>query len=438
MSHRRPLPPNLRPTPFNAPRAAGPSRLFALERAIPIDGRATANLAGMQKPPTHQTPKVDRHVALAACSVSPLSAATIAVAPCFFQVPSQATGDLVEIQVTPAGEFRPRDGRELPVAAWRIDAAIAAKVIERFTANKTPLVVDYEHQTLQTETNGQPAPAAGFIRDLQWREGYGLVAMVEFTARARQYVAGGEYKFFSPVFSYDKRTGAVQELLMGALTNNPALDGMTPIALRAAARFHLNTEEPAMINKHLLAICVALAIATDNQTEDQLGLAALAAVKNRPDPLAKLRADLGLAETVGAEEVSTAVAALKTKAATAGNPDPKKFVGVEVVEDLRTQIAALSATSTARAIDDLVKPALEDGRLLSAQEKWARDLGKSDIAALTAYLDGAAPIAALRRTQTDGQEPAGGKDGNGLTVAELAVCKATGIDPKAFATAKAA
>ena len=68
---------------------------------------------------------------------------------------------------------------------------------------------------------------------------------------------------------------------------------------------------------------------------------------------------------------------------------------VGVVEDLKKSVATLTAQNTARAVDDLVKPALEDGRLLPAQERWARDLGAKDIASLTAYLKDAQPIAAL-------------------------------------------
>lgn len=382
------------------------------------------------------TPEVASHVAVAWCSASG-AGANIALAPCFYQVgPADAAG-LTEIQLTPAGSFRPRDGRKIPVDAWHIDAAIAANVIARFRENKTSLVFDYEHQTLRAEDNGQPAPAAGFIKDMVWREGVGLFAIVELTKRAREYVANGEYRYCSPVISYNEKTGDVVSVLMGALTNNPAIDGMAPIELRAAARFQLNTEESKMINKHLLALCVALAIATENQTEDQLGAAALAAIKDKSDPLAQLRVDLGVGPEVGAAEISTAVVALKSKAE-ANKPDPAKFVGVEVVNEMRTQIATLTKQNNTRAVDDLVKPALEDGRLLPAQEKWARELGATDIASLTAYLKDAQPIAALSGTQTDGRQPAGGKDENGLSASELAVCSATGVDPKDFAKAKAA
>ena len=46
------------------------------------------------------------------------------------------------------------------VPSWRINAAIASAVMERFNG---PRVIDYEHQTLHKEANGQPAPAAGWI-----------------------------------------------------------------------------------------------------------------------------------------------------------------------------------------------------------------------------------------------------------------------------------
>lgn len=370
----------------------------------------------------------------------------VAIAPCFFHVvPSTSADDLVEIQVTPAGAFRPRDGRKMPVDAWNLDAASAAQVIARFRANKTPLVVDYEHQTLQAETNGQPAPAAGFIRDLEWREGYGLVAKVELTQRARDYIAGGEYRYFSPVFLFDKHTGTVTQLLMGALTNNPALDGMAQIARRAAARYELN-EEADMLNKHLLAIAVCMAISVEGiKDDDALQSAITDTFKAQgTGDLVALRTQLGLKDDAGAEEIGTAVVALKAQAtaataATAGaKPDPAKYVEVGVVEDMRTQIATLTAENTKRTVEDLVNPALEDGRLLPAQASWARELGAKDVAALKTYLSTAQPIAALAGTQTDGQPPVGTKDANGLTPAELAVCSATGTDPKAFAAAKAA
>lgn len=306
-----------------------------------------------------------------------------------------------EIQLLPAGEFRARDGRPAGIGAWKIDASIAQRVIALAGQRETPLVIDYEHQTLHAEQNGMPAPAAGWFKTLEWREGQGLYATdVEWTDKARAMIEAGEYKYISPVFSYDKATGAVRELLLAAVTNNPALDGMDAVAQRAAARFALD----------------------DQPQETRMN-----------ELLKKLLAGLGLQETATEAQAEAALTALQDKAAKAGTletevaalksaaPDPAKFVPIDSVKDLQQQVATLTARELQRELDELVKPALDDGRLLPAQEKWARGLGEKDLASLKSYLDGAQPIAALRGTQTGGKSPAGDKE--------------AGKDPQAIAEA---
>ncbi len=147
----------------------------------------------------------------------------VAIAACSFQLPQLEDGS-AWIQVTPAGEFRPTDGRPMDVPAWRIDAASAAAVIDRARARKTPPVLDYEHQTLKKEENGQPAPAAGRFLDFEWREGSGLWGRVEYTARAARMIEDGEYLYFSPVFSYLKPLGTMaHEWLMAHQQLGPRL-----------------------------------------------------------------------------------------------------------------------------------------------------------------------------------------------------------------------
>lgn len=353
----------------------------------------------------------------------------VALAACAFQLTAPVDGNLIELQLTPAGYFRPRDGRPMSVTAWYIDEHTAQGVLAAFSARKTPPVVDYEHQTLHKETNGQPAPAAAWMRALQWRD-TGLWATAELTERAADLIRSGEYLYISPVFHYDESTGVVLAIEMAALTNNPAIDDMAPLAARAAATFalHIPNEENPM-NKLLAALVAALGLAQET-TEDQ-AIAACASLKPQLDALNGITALTGAADAPAALAACTAL-----KAANSGAPDPAKYVGVEVVELLKSQVAALSAENTQRKVDELVDGGLADGRLLPAQKDWAISLGKTDIAALTGYLASAAPIAALSGSQTGGQQPAPGKNEHGLTGAELAICSATGIDPKDFAAAK--
>lgn len=358
----------------------------------------------------------------------------IALAACAFELSAPGADNLLDMQLTPAGRFLPRDGRKLDVPHWYIDANTAQAVIAAFAARKTPPVVDYEHQTLHKETNGQPAPAAAWMRALQWRDS-GLWATVELTARAAELIRGGEYLYVSPVFHYDPVTGAVLAIEMAALTNNPAIDDMAPLALRAAATFGYSIpEEETPMNPLLLALIAALGLGKDT-TEEQ-AIAACSALKPKLDTLDALTTALGVKP--GDDVSTTAIAAcsaLKAQAA-AATPDPAKFVGVDVVETLKTQLAALTAENTNRKVDELVAAGLADGRLLPAQKDWAIGLGKTNLAALSGYLETATPLAALGGTQTGGLPPAGGKDESGLTATELAVCSATGVDPKDFAAAK--
>lgn len=356
----------------------------------------------------------------------------VAIAACSYSLGSVADDNTIWLQVTPAGHFTPADGREIKVPSWHINQAVASKVIERFHSTKNKRVIDYEHQTLRKEENGQPAPAAGWYTDLQWREGEGLFAKVQLTARAANYIAEGEYQYFSPVFLYHPTTGDVLDVQMGALTNAPAIDGMQELSLRAAASFGCfdDSSEENPVNQLLLALIAALGLA-ENTTEEQ-AVAALSA------HTANLRKALGLDDKANGDALIAACTGLKAKAAI--SVDPSQFVPVSAVAGMQADIAALTARLGERDEKDLegqITGALEDGRLHKSMEGWARDLGKSNRAALTAYLDTAAPFAALTRSQTQGQPPVADEK-TGLTQEEQAVCSSLGLTAEQFKAAKEA
>jgi phage I-like protein len=369
-------------------------------------------------------------------------AAAVAVAACTYTLAgaTELDGGLVLLQLTPAGEFLPSDGRVLDSPAWRIDAASAQAVIARFRALIQPPVIDYEHQTLNKEKNGQPAPAAGWMRDLRWIDGKGLYAVTELTARAKGFIDAKEYLYISPVFEYAKDTGTVLAIHMAALTNTPALHGMDPLTLRAAATAAFlipTTHQEPNLNPLLKALLAALGL--PDTTTETAACAALTAVGSIPALQAQAtaaRQALALPADATGEAVMAACTSLRTAAA----PDPAKFVPINVVDELRASLAVLSSRQVQGEIDAAVGSALADGRLLPAQEVWARDLGKTNMAALTAYLATAQPIAALAGTQTNGLPPArtGTAAAGQLTPEQLAVCSAMGLTAEQFASAQAA
>ena len=61
------------------------------------------------------------------------------------------------------------------------------------------------------------------------------MVQIEWTERAREMIASGEYRYLSPVFGFDSQTGAVTYVHSVALTNDPALIGLSDLAAATAA-----------------------------------------------------------------------------------------------------------------------------------------------------------------------------------------------------------
>ncbi|MEX3688865.1 phage protease [Paraburkholderia sp. BR14263] len=338
------------------------------------------------------------------------------------------------IQLLPAGHFSARDGRPASIAAckeWVCGPQEAAALVALAAQQTNPMVIDYEHQTLNSQTNGQPAPAAGWFRNLEWRDGQGLFATdVEWTPAAAKAIADREYRYISPVFEFDPQTGAALRMRMAALTNDPGLDGMQAVALSAlASRLSLNKQEPQM--KELLQ-AVLKALGLNEQTPEPQAIAALNTL------LAKAQSDAAQVTALTAEKTNNE-AQIAALTASAGNPDPSKFVPVSVVTGMQTQLAALTTQIAGREVDEIVTAALANGQLLPALEGWARELGNSDVAALKTFVSTAPKIAALTGTQTNGRAPETGAAGSAAADAStLAVCRQMGVDPVAVAKTKEA
>ena len=120
------------------------------------------------------------------------------------------------VMLMPAGQLNARDGRR-----WRLTDADAVVSATRAAAGSLDLAIDFEHQTQHAKQNGQPAPAAGWIRKLQARSG-ALWARVEWTARAAAMLKAREYRYLSPTF-FHAPDGTVMRIEGAALTNAPAL-----------------------------------------------------------------------------------------------------------------------------------------------------------------------------------------------------------------------
>lgn len=117
-----------------------------------------------------------------------------------------------------------------------LDRASAERVIAAFAKQAEHVPVDYHHATLRAESrDGTKAPAAGWIKSLEYVAGEGLYAAVDWVKTAADEIRKEEYKYYSPVFWFDKRTNTPLTLHSVALTNRPLTKGMTEL-LQAAER----------------------------------------------------------------------------------------------------------------------------------------------------------------------------------------------------------
>lgn len=285
------------------------------------------------------------------------------------------------VRLIPAGAFRAADGSGRPKDAphWRLDAAQAAILIARDRARASRRVIDYEHQTLLSSQNGQPAPAAGWITGLEWRDAPdahpGLYATIEWTEKAAAMIAAGEYRYISPVFPYDA-SGLVLDLGPAALTNNPGLDGLTDLA--ALSALFPPDQETLSMNELLKKLLAALGLPETTSEADALaGVTALKAQST---------------------EQTNKIATLTAQAA--ADPDPSRWIPMATHAQTQNALAALTAQVETGERDGLMKDALSDGRILPAQEAYWRG---QPLAALKAYLEVAQPVAALSGTQTGGR-----------------------------------
>ena len=126
-------------------------------------------------------------------------------------------GAPAEILLMPAGEVRTRPLDARP--SWYNTDPAAVVAASRALAMDLP--IDFEHQTQRAKKNGQPAPAAGWIKRVFERDG-AVWGAVEWTADAARMIAGKQYRFISPVFGYDK-SRKVRTIHGAALVNEPAL-----------------------------------------------------------------------------------------------------------------------------------------------------------------------------------------------------------------------
>lgn len=287
------------------------------------------------------------------------------------------------IQVFPAGTVRGRDGR----GPWVLDnpGAVIAATMNWFGSQQMP--IDYNHQSIYSEKNGRPAPAAGWITGL-YEEGGALFANVEWTEAAAKAVAAREFRYISPVFYHDD-AGRVTMLESCALTNSPNFD--------------------------LRALCGRENIEEQNMSEDMKAVA---------------RA-LGLPETANGAEVAAEAARVAAEAKK--EPDPSKYVPIDAHNAICKELAELKSQREEAQAKALFKEAEEAGKIAPAMRDWARAYAQSDPDGFKKWMAAAPDMRPGQGMDLDKKDPPDGKKERALDETQRAICQAMGLDEKKYA-----
>ena len=295
------------------------------------------------------------------------------------------------IQLLPAGpKVSGRDGRE-----WLVPNPEA--VVSAFRENGGLLPIDFEHATQVKGEKGEAAPAVGWIKGMEVREGQ-VWARVEWLEAARTAIASKGYRYVSPVFAFTKAAKIITRMVSAGLTNQPNL--------QLAA---LNSE--------------------GDQEDNAMDKAILEA--------------LGLSEGASETDVLTAINKMKSDEATAKNraenPDSAKFAPRADLELALNKVKTFEKAEADReeeAVNTVIDAAIENGKIAPASRDFyvAACRTEGGLESFKKLIE-ASPVIAGDSGLNDKDVTAQNK--TALSEEELAACRALGMSGEDFAAAKA-
>ncbi|WP_322895184.1 MULTISPECIES: phage protease [unclassified Yoonia] len=277
---------------------------------------------------------------IALCAAQPSS--TVAMCASQDLPPAKDDGDVPEwIHLLPAGNLIQTGDARGPYHVASAQAVITASFAE-----DSRLPIDENHSTDLAAPRGEPAPALGWIVEMQARD-TGIWGRVEWNASGRDLVKGRAYRGISPVILHDKNKN-LRSILRASLVNKPNLRGMTAL--------HQQQDNEMDWMKFLAEMLGLPATATEDEVKTALTAKMaqtqgegqykdkdkdMAAVQSQ---LSQLGVVLGLGKDAKPAEVLTAA----TQAAKSGAATPDEIVALQ--SELATVVKELNTIKTDRTL----------------------------------------------------------------------------------------
>ncbi len=295
------------------------------------------------------------------------------------------------VELIPAGAIIGRDGREF-------NNSKPDSIIDSITVLGRDLPIDIEHSTEHKARKGEPAPAIGWIKAVENRDG-AIWGRAEWNGTGEKLVGDKAYRYLSPVIIYEATSGIIVGMTSVGATNQPNF--------RLPA---LNHEQGAHAPK-----------------ESTMLKAILAA--------------LGLPENITEAEVVGKIGGLQGELATATNraenPSLEKFVpradydaALGKATNAETELLKIKGEQLETAVNTVIDQALKDGKITPATADYhkAQCRQEGGLERFTAYCASAPAIG--------GDSGLNDKDLNkerkALNAEEQKVCDSLGITAEEY------
>ncbi len=310
------------------------------------------------------------------------------------------------VELIPAGDLVVgRDGRK-----WINPTP--DQVVTAFDSNGADLPIDWEHATEKKAPQGEPAPAAGWIKEMEVRDG-AIWGRIEWTDKGTDDVENKRYRYLSPVFVFTRQERRIVRLTSAGLTNQPNLH-LTALNSESLISELLNQEETQIKEKGmdlLKAICQALGL-TDGTTDEQ----ALAKVKDLKGDLATAQ---NRAETPSLE-----------KFVPRGDYDAVTTRATNAEQKLKEQ----ETKTLGDEIDTAINQALTDGKITPASKDYHTAQCRTE-GGLDRFKEFAKAAPAMAQ-DTDLKDKDLNQNKGSLTTEDKAVCQQLGIPEDEYLKSK--
>lgn len=308
-----------------------------------------------------------------------------------------------EVKILPLGHVISRKGD------FDVDEESFRLMQQHFKDRGIDIVVDYEHQTL----DDVQAPAGGWIKELYKGED-AIIAKIEWTPKAAEYLKNKEYKYLSPVVLTRKIDKKAVLLHSVALTNTPAIDGMFPIINAVDIDTLMNDKEGDNKIMDLEKLIQLLGLAPDATEEDVTK--ALAELQKEADKAAKAETEivanktvlelLELKEDAKTEDVTAKIMSFKTG-------------GDTLVAD----VLALKEKLQKKETEELVMTALKEGKISASQKEWAQSYALKDPEGFKGFMEKAPKAVPTGKINYDADKTNSEDDLNMEVLKQLGVSK---------------